>query len=74
MASHGNCGLKRRPKTCVLENCGRKLLNYRPDYPEEKLENEAVKDDDAELDLNKIEEDMFRVSRSSAYSPGMHFQ
>jgi hypothetical protein len=39
------------------------FIRYSPEYPEEKMENEAVKDEDAELDLNKIEEDMFKVSR-----------
>lgn len=31
-----------------------------PDYPEEQADEEAARDEDAELDLNKIEEDMLK--------------
>ena len=33
----------------------------KPEYPEEQMEEETQNDEDAELDLNKIEEDMSKV-------------
>ena len=32
--------------------------NFRPQHPEEEFEEEAMVDDDAELTLNKVEEEM----------------
>ena len=36
----------------------------RPEYPEEQADEEAARDEDAELDLNKIEEDMLKVNKN----------
>jgi estrogen-related receptor beta like 1 len=38
------------------------LFCYRPEYPEEELEEENIVEDDAELTLNKVEDNIFGVS------------
>jgi len=38
------------------------LLTYRPEYPEEEMEEENIVEDDAELTLNKVEDNVFGVS------------
>lgn len=39
------------------------FTHIRPEYPEEEVEEDNVIEDEAELNLNKVEEEMMLVSK-----------
>lgn len=54
--------LKITQRSCDIYSGALHLAFFRPIIPEDEVEEEAIGDDDAEVTVNKVEEEMFVCS------------